>query len=161
MEEAPWLDLHKGKSLTARGLARLLNPFGVISGSIRLDDGRTPKGYYRASFEDAWTRYCPGAGPRNATPPQANTGADFPDFSSRHASRSVADERRGIVSADGPGGGVADESHSSNVLAVRPDDHETEHQCGQCLKWRLSHLVDLDHEQRIYLCPDCLAEHER
>jgi hypothetical protein len=35
----------------------------------------------------------------------------------------------------------------------------TENQCGECLAWRLSMLVELGRDQRIYLCPTCLAAH--
>lgn len=58
LEESPWADWH-GKSLTARGLARLLAPHGIRSGTVRLADGTTPKGYKREDFEDAWKRYVP------------------------------------------------------------------------------------------------------
>jgi hypothetical protein len=108
LEEAPWSEFQKGKPLTVRGLARLLHPFGITSGSVRLDDGTTPKGYYRASFEDAWTRYLPPAAPRNATTPQCNAGAGFFDFSIRHTPESVADEKRQFVNTDESCGGVAD-----------------------------------------------------
>jgi bacterioferritin-associated ferredoxin len=37
---------------------------------------------------------------------------------------------------------------------------KTENQCGQCSEWRLSRLVELGHSERIYLCEDCLAEHQ-
>ena len=40
-------------------LARKLRLFGIRPRSIRLDDGRTPKGYLRADFEEAWSRYLP------------------------------------------------------------------------------------------------------
>ncbi len=37
----------------------------------------------------------------------------------------------------------------------------TQNQCGQCLTWCLSMLVELGGGQRIYLCPSCSAEHRR
>lgn len=58
LEEAPWSDL-KGKLLTARGLAGFLNNYGVSSLTVRLPDGRTPKGYRRQDLWDAWQRYLP------------------------------------------------------------------------------------------------------
>jgi hypothetical protein len=54
--ERPWLEYSHGKPLTPRGLSRMLRPFGILSGTIRLGSG-TPKGYYRVAFEDAWERY--------------------------------------------------------------------------------------------------------
>lgn len=47
----------------------MLGKFEIWPGSIRLPDGRTPKGYYLSAFKDAFARYLP---PENATPPQLN-----------------------------------------------------------------------------------------
>jgi putative DNA primase/helicase len=109
LEESPWRELYEGRPLTVRGLARFLNPFGIVSGSVRLGE-KTPKGYYRLSFEDAWSR-CPApSGYPNATPPQGNTGAGFLDFLKRHTKEVVADEKHEIVNAGAGCGGVADKS---------------------------------------------------
>jgi hypothetical protein len=67
-EDRPWADWRNGKPISKAALSRMLNQFKVYSGSIRLPDGRTPKGFYRKSFEDAFTRYLPPCG---ATTPQA------------------------------------------------------------------------------------------
>jgi hypothetical protein len=64
-EEAPWAEWH-GRPLTARGLARLLRPYGVRSKVVRIGEA-TPRGYERASFEDAWARYLPQNAPLSAT----------------------------------------------------------------------------------------------
>jgi hypothetical protein len=61
LEEAPWYDL-RGKPLDARGLARILKPYGVASKTVREGDF-TAKGYERADFADAWARYLPAASP--------------------------------------------------------------------------------------------------
>ena len=42
-----------------RELARQLGAFNILSGSVRLDDGRTPKGYKREDFEEAFEQYIP------------------------------------------------------------------------------------------------------
>src|SRR5262249_38563719 len=55
IEEAPWSDYY-GKPLTARGLARLLRPYGIRSRNVVVGDER-PKGYVRADLADAWSRY--------------------------------------------------------------------------------------------------------
>jgi hypothetical protein len=55
MEEAPWRSL-RGEALDARGLARLLKPYGVKPEKLREGED-TFRGYRRASFEDAWARY--------------------------------------------------------------------------------------------------------
>jgi len=69
MDGRPWAEWKSGRPLTQNTLARLLGPFEIISGTIRLPDGRTPKGYYRSAFDDAFSRYLP---PQTATPPQPN-----------------------------------------------------------------------------------------
>lgn len=45
--------------LTAIRLGSLLREYGIRSGNIRFGDGGQFKGYQRADFTDAWTRYCP------------------------------------------------------------------------------------------------------
>jgi hypothetical protein len=57
LDEAPWDDLY-GKRLDARGLAQRLRPYGVRPKVIRVG-ASTPRGYERADFRDAWTRYLP------------------------------------------------------------------------------------------------------
>jgi hypothetical protein len=64
-EDAPWVSWweHDIKNGNRRGpaskLARMLKPFGIVSGSIRLPDGSTPKGYKAESCADAFDRYLP------------------------------------------------------------------------------------------------------
>lgn len=57
-EEAPWGDLGR-KKLDARILARMLDGYGIKSTTIRMPDGKTPKGYKREAFHDAWKCYLP------------------------------------------------------------------------------------------------------
>ncbi|WP_439625994.1 DUF3631 domain-containing protein [Shinella sp.] len=57
-EEAPWGDL-KGKKLSPRILAEMLREYDIRPSSTRIADGKTPKGYMRGSFHDAWRRYLP------------------------------------------------------------------------------------------------------
>jgi hypothetical protein len=56
-EDAPWVSL-RGEPLDARGLARLLKPYGVRPEKLRGGKG-TFRGYRRSDFEDAWSRYTP------------------------------------------------------------------------------------------------------
>ena len=58
IDEAPWVEL-KVTGLDPRKLANILKPYGIESGTIRENDGSTPKGYKRESFLDAWQRYTP------------------------------------------------------------------------------------------------------
>lgn len=58
IEGRPWAEWKAGKPLTANGLARLLAPFDIAPGTIRVGDA-TPKGYQLGQFEDAFARYLP------------------------------------------------------------------------------------------------------
>jgi hypothetical protein len=56
-DELPFGGWSESRGLDARGLARLLRPYDIRPGTIRLPNGSTPKGYKRDSFLDAWARY--------------------------------------------------------------------------------------------------------
>ncbi len=63
LEERPWNAWGKAKKpMTDMGLAKLLRPYGIRSGTIRLADDVTLKGYHRHAFEDAFARYLPDSG---------------------------------------------------------------------------------------------------
>lgn len=80
MEEAPWGSL-RGEALDARGLARLLKPYGVKPEKLR--EGKdTFRGYQRAGFEDAWTRYAPD-------PPEEAEHAEHPEHPAHRADSGV------------------------------------------------------------------------
>jgi hypothetical protein len=64
--EAPWPTYWHGRELNARGLGRLLNPFGIQPQNISTQTS-VLKGYVWESFKDAWERYLP---PESATPLQ-------------------------------------------------------------------------------------------
>ena len=56
-EERPWAAYGRmGRPISDRQIAKLLGPFGIISGTVRID-GATAKGYYRSAFEAAWGGY--------------------------------------------------------------------------------------------------------
>ena len=57
-EDRPWPEWPRGKPITPRQLARLLDPFGIKPGTKR-GSGTTFKGYDPADFEDAFGRYLP------------------------------------------------------------------------------------------------------
>jgi putative DNA primase/helicase len=76
-EGRPWLEARNGKPLTANGLARLLKPFKTIptGKAIRIDE-KTPRGYFREWFADAFARYLPPETPsQSATLQQLNESA--------------------------------------------------------------------------------------
>jgi hypothetical protein len=67
LDDRPWAEW-KGKPLSKAALARLLAAFPILSGTIRLADDRTAKGYYLSTFDDAFERYLPS---QNVTTSQA------------------------------------------------------------------------------------------
>lgn len=73
MDERPWR--HHGKGgLNARTISQILRPYSIESRSVRLPDGKTPKGFHRSQFEDAFIRYLPSNNPpqrHNATTPES------------------------------------------------------------------------------------------
>jgi hypothetical protein len=58
-EERPWATYNRGKQVTPRQMARLLSAYGVRSKTVRLGPSKTPKGYERSQFDDAFARYLP------------------------------------------------------------------------------------------------------
>jgi hypothetical protein len=87
IEEAPWRDM-KGKPLDDRGLARRLRQYGIKSRTVRIGEA-TPKGYERADFFDAWSRYIPPPSP--ATSATSATSATTQCFQGETCCGSVAD----------------------------------------------------------------------
>ena len=57
IHNAPWTTFDQGKAITARHLARLLQPYGIVPKTIRFNPYGLAKGYHVADFEDAFTRY--------------------------------------------------------------------------------------------------------
>lgn len=58
MEDRPWPEYHAGRPITAPQLARVLKGFSIVP--IKQRDGGEPvRGYRRAAFADAWSRYLP------------------------------------------------------------------------------------------------------
>jgi hypothetical protein len=80
MEEAPW-GLLRGEALDARGLARLLKPYGAKPEKLREGED-TFRGYRRESFEDAWARYLSAS-------PQEAEHAEHPEHSADRAGSDV------------------------------------------------------------------------
>ncbi|MBV9014011.1 MAG: DUF3631 domain-containing protein [Pseudonocardiales bacterium] len=60
--EAPWAD-YGPTGLTAMKLGVLLRDYSIRSTTIRFPHLGQAKGYQRADFADAWTRYCPPPDP--------------------------------------------------------------------------------------------------
>jgi putative DNA primase/helicase len=74
LDGRPWPEWHDAKPISARGLAKLLKPFGIEPRTVKWPGGRTAKGYMLEWFEDAFARYLP---PQPSPPsPPAPTAAE-------------------------------------------------------------------------------------
>jgi putative DNA primase/helicase len=98
--------------MTQRQLAGRLRGFGVLSKSIRLPDGSTPKGYELSQFDEAFERYlhAHSAIPpfSSATAPQPNNDAGFSDFHKRNNDAVLRIEKNPKAAPALDCGGVAD-----------------------------------------------------
>jgi hypothetical protein len=109
MDGRPWAEFGRNdKPVTQNKLAKLLKPLKIAPSSIRIDEKRTPKGYYLQQFEEAFSRYLD---PAEASEPQHRnnpyeTGTSEP-FQSATAETEVADRKCEKPSNDGPCCGVA------------------------------------------------------
>ncbi len=69
IEDSPWRTLNHGKAVDANRLADLLRPFGIGSAQMWTPPNVNTRGYYRADFQDAWSRFLPiqdGSSPAQA-----------------------------------------------------------------------------------------------
>lgn len=129
-EEAPWAAWNRGKPMTSHQLAKRLSEFGIKSGNVRIGL-KTPKGYKREQFEEAFKRYLPTDIPKMpATPPQSSSHAACSDTKSATQHAIVADRNSPKVSAGGGCGGVADKTppQPEGAGQVMPewDENDTE-----------------------------------
>ncbi|MBC8337055.1 MAG: DUF3631 domain-containing protein, partial [Alphaproteobacteria bacterium] len=109
-EDRPWPEWRHGKPLTARGLAKLLAPFGIAPGTIRNEGGRTAKGYRRGQFDDAFSRYSPNL---SVTPSQPAENLDFSPNSIRHKLGDVTDGKTPKPAVTLACDGVTDENQET------------------------------------------------
>jgi len=114
IETSPWGEWSNGRAISPAKVARLLRPFSITPHNIRVGD-RTPKGYEREDFEDAWKRYLGPAQtrpscssrPLAATTPQANTGVELRSSSERHSAEGMATPECQTANKTEPCGDVA------------------------------------------------------
>jgi len=88
-----------GKPLTPSRLARLLRGYSIVPDSIRIGE-KTPKGYERGDFRDAFPRYLRIVDtplPQSATTPQTTADACSGGFSRRNTEAPVAGPERQIL----------------------------------------------------------------
>lgn len=79
LEESPWRNVRKGEPLDPRSLAVRLSKYGIGSKPQRHGD-EVFKGYNRAQFEDAWSRYLPAAVAHDFAVTAVTEPHPLPDF---------------------------------------------------------------------------------
>ena len=83
MDESPWPTIRRGEPLDGRGLSQRLGKYGIGS---KLHAGeRGLRGYARAQFSDAWSRYLPDLSATCAPPAtdSGDLGADVADVADK------------------------------------------------------------------------------
>jgi len=121
-EDRPWSDWRHGRPISARTVADLLRPFGIVPRTIRMPDKSTPKGYRLADCRDAFSRYL-SVSSRNtatATESQPSSGDGI-----RNNGRPVADGEPALRPGNGFGGGVA-AGEGQTPAADGLDEYEAE-----------------------------------
>jgi len=123
-DETPWGSL-RGEPLDARGLARLLKPYGIRPKQIR-EREQTHKGYKRDEFEDAWSRYLDEA--RADTPHSPPAKRNSETDHSNPAYRAENGVSEGVSGADSVSDAERDKPHRngevSDVSDIPEEDEE-------------------------------------
>lgn len=112
IETSPWCEWKNGKPLSARGLAKLLRPFEIWPTSVRIGE-KTPKGYGRSAFHNAFLRYLPAT---SATPLNPD---DLASDSNRNTEPAVADNRRNNPREISDVADVADNIPAGGQMALK------------------------------------------
>jgi len=131
LEDAPWDDMpYSGKALDARGLAKLLKPWGVRSRDVWTAAGAL-KGYHLEDLYEVWQRHLPplqGAQearePRDEPAEGHSTQDSLADVSARHP--------RGTSTSNHPRGYLADDDARESAGDSPGNGH-------------LAHLADIAH----------------
>ena len=138
MENRPWAEwkASKGaspKPLTPNQLARLLKPFGIApTGTIRVGN-RTPKGYYRHQFAEAWDRYLAEGADGVSEPPQRHNATAAGTSGTSQTATPDSDVAVGKCekpASDGHCGGVAVEKGGNGLAGA--DDEAWPRVCEHC-----------------------------
>ena len=121
--------------MTDVALAGLLKGYGIRSGTVRLEHGYTPKGYYLRSLNEAFERYLPlnsasspSSGRHAATTPRKPSESE--DFAAATSVFCGGSENAGNASNSAACGGVAAQQSgkvgSDEYAAATPDPEDDE-----------------------------------
>jgi Protein of unknown function (DUF3631) len=131
IEERSWSTWGRArKPIADVALAGLLKGYGIRSGSVRLDDGSTPKGYYARSFQEAFERYLPPIFSSTEAPGRHAATTPGKPGESEHLAAATRESCGGSENAGNPSnsaarGGVAaqqpSKDRSGENSAVKPD----------------------------------------
>ncbi len=132
--EAPWTT-HGPAGLTAMRLGVMLRDYDIRSANMRFPNGQQAKGYQRADFTDAWTRYCPpetsqaGYPSQPSQPSQARSERDgLPPWDG--SSRPNTESRPSLTSNGTPGTAGTDTPRATCIGCRQPltyDDGTSTH----------------------------------
>jgi hypothetical protein len=136
-EERPWATYGRaGKPITDRQVAKLLSPFEILSGTVRIGDA-TAKGYQRAHFAEAWRRY-----------PKATKPLSRPKSTSQTSQRHNVDE-------------TCTSDNLSPVTETGCDAHEKcdlSNNDGHCDGVTVLNREKVEEEDRPRQCAQCKAD---
>ncbi|CAN7311394.1 DUF3631 domain-containing protein [Bradyrhizobium sp. LjRoot220] len=119
-EDRPWAEWSSGKPISKAALSRMLSQFKIYSGSIRLPDDRTPKGFYRRAFDDAFARYLPQDA---ATTPQGKSQGYSGDLQGATSVSSVAHPKAPQLNGSQESGVVAFRALGAQTDEVLQQEH--------------------------------------
>ncbi len=111
------------RPITPAGIASLLKPYGIRPRNVRLDDDRQGKGYDRADFVDAWSRYAPTPCDPVSEPSQrpSPATAGVPGQSAPVPAGSLGRQPNGIQPPDGAAWDVGTADKMGSRQLTEPD----------------------------------------
>lgn len=118
-EERPWTTWNRGKPVSPRQIARLLQPFGILPKTIR-QGIETSKGYEKDSFLDTFHRYLPSGGNLSVTQTQINNDAGLRGNLSVTSKNDVTDKKASKSSIHAGCNGVTDKKGVEGTFKEEP-----------------------------------------